>query len=40
MLFTFILPLNLEDETSMKLVFEKFIDNLLMAQFLTVKHVT
>ena len=33
--FTFILPLNLEDETRMKFVFEKFVDNLLMAHYLT-----
>ena len=36
MFFTFILPLNLdEDETRMKFVFEKFVDNLLIAQHLT-----
>ena len=38
MLFTFILPLNLEDEIGLYFVFtviEKFIDNLLMAQYLT-----
>ena len=36
-IYTVILPLNHEDETRMKLgfVFEKFIDNLLMAQYLT-----
>ena len=36
--FTFILPLNLEDEIGLYFVFtviEKFIDNLLMAQYLT-----
>ena len=35
-IYTVILPLNHEDETRMKLgfVFEKFIDNLLMAQYL------
>ena len=36
MFFTFILPLNIdEDETRMKFVFEKFVDNLLIAQHLT-----
>ena len=36
MLFTFILPLNLEDEIGLYFVFiEKFIDNLLMSQYLT-----
>ena len=36
-LFTFILPLNLEDEIGLYFVctvIEKFIDNLLMAQYL------
>ena len=35
MFFTFIPTLNLEDETRMKFVFEKFVDNLLMAHYLT-----
>ena len=35
MSFTFILPLNLEDETRIKFVFERFIDNLFVAQYLT-----
>ena len=41
MFFTFILPLNLdEDETRMKFVFEKFVDNLLIAQYFNSSFMT